>query len=131
MDHSLGTIVSYKWEFGDGFGGIGTNAIHQYSKAGTYTVKLTVTDSQGRVSIAQVIITIDEGPDYGVERGESGFMVKTPYFSFEWNAAISAMLGIVCLIVSIGTKKVPILTPKRLQILGVVLLVAGLAFYVM
>ncbi len=41
-----GTIASYAWEFGDGATATGQTASHTYSAAGTYTVKLTVTDNQ-------------------------------------------------------------------------------------
>lgn len=42
-----GTIASYAWDFGDGQIGTGVNATHPYAAAGTYTVKLTVTDDDG------------------------------------------------------------------------------------
>ena len=45
---SDGTIASYSWDFGDGTAA-GTSATpnHTYAAAGTYTVKLTVTDDNG------------------------------------------------------------------------------------
>ena len=42
-----GTITSYAWDFGDGATGTGTTATHDYAGAGTYQVKLTVTDDGG------------------------------------------------------------------------------------
>ena len=44
---SDGTIAGYAWEFGDGGTGSGATASHTYTTAGTYTVKLTVTDNKG------------------------------------------------------------------------------------
>ena len=41
------TIVSYKWDFGDGSTGTGKTTSHIFS-SGKYTVKLTVTDSAGK-----------------------------------------------------------------------------------
>ncbi len=44
----LGAVItSYVWDFGDGTSGTGRTATHQYSLAGTYSAKLTVTDSNG------------------------------------------------------------------------------------
>jgi PKD repeat protein len=40
-------IASYAWSFGDGTTGSGVMVQHSYATAGTYTVRLTVTDSKG------------------------------------------------------------------------------------
>jgi len=42
-----GTIVKYEWDFGDGSKAEGKVVTHSYSKAGDYTVTLTVTDDEG------------------------------------------------------------------------------------
>ncbi len=42
-----GGIVSYTWAFGDGRTGSGAIASHAYALAGTYLVRLTVTDNAG------------------------------------------------------------------------------------
>ncbi|ARC57720.1 Protease 1 [Frondihabitans sp. 762G35] len=53
-----GTVASYAWDFGDGATGTGVKPSHTYAAAGTYTVKLTVTDNQGATgaSSAQVAV---------------------------------------------------------------------------
>ncbi|MGD9999425.1 MAG: PKD domain-containing protein [Ilumatobacteraceae bacterium] len=56
---SDGTIVSYAWDFGDGTTGTGQIATHAYAEAGSYTVKLTVTDDKG----ATASITHHAHPD--------------------------------------------------------------------
>jgi parallel beta-helix repeat protein len=43
-----GTIVNYEWGFGDGNTSTGVTANHSYTSAGTYTVRLMVTDNGGR-----------------------------------------------------------------------------------
>ncbi len=44
---SDGSIVSYAWTFGDGTTGTGITPSKTYAAAGTYSVKLTVTDNEG------------------------------------------------------------------------------------
>lgn len=46
-DTSTGSVTSRFWDFGDGSTSNARNPIHTYSVAGTYTVKLTVTNSFG------------------------------------------------------------------------------------
>jgi hypothetical protein len=128
-DESKGNIVKWQWSFGDGFGDTGKQVIHQYASPGQYIVKLTVTDNLGGVSTAEVVVTIGAGPDYAFQKGESGFLFVTPVGSFEWNATLSVMLGIVAAIISFSNKKIPILSPRRLKIVATVCLLLGLGFY--
>jgi PKD repeat protein len=44
---STAAIVSYSWDFGDGFTATGRTTTHRYSRAGTFTVKLTVVNDHG------------------------------------------------------------------------------------
>ncbi len=54
-----GTIASYNWSFGDGYGSSGVNPSHSYTANGTYTATLTVTDNLGAASApTSVIITV-------------------------------------------------------------------------
>jgi PKD repeat protein len=43
------TIASYAWDFGDSSSGTGVAPTHTYSSAGTYTVELSVTDSNSHI----------------------------------------------------------------------------------
>ena len=43
-------IVSYVWDFGDGVTATGKNVNHVYGVIGTFVVRLTITDTQGRTS---------------------------------------------------------------------------------
>ncbi|MBU1147173.1 MAG: PKD domain-containing protein, partial [Candidatus Omnitrophica bacterium] len=58
-----GSIVSYKWVFGDGGIATGAKKTHTYDTKGTYTASLTVTDNNRLKNTASVKITADEsGP---------------------------------------------------------------------
>lgn len=46
-DASAGDPVSYSWDFGDGQGSSARNPSHTYSRAGTYTVSLTIGNEFG------------------------------------------------------------------------------------
>ena len=56
-----GTIVSYAWDFGDTMTGAGETTTHTFSAISdrTYTVKLTVTDDDGKQATATKDISID------------------------------------------------------------------------
>jgi PKD repeat protein len=56
---SGGTIVSYKWSFGDGTSGNGKTVIHTFRKNGSYAVTLTVTNDQGYASEVSKTITVN------------------------------------------------------------------------
>jgi len=57
-----GTVVGYSWDFGDGSTGSGAIAIHSYSFAGTYFVKLNVTDNSGSTNVSTQTVTITDRP---------------------------------------------------------------------
>ena len=54
-------IVSYTWDFGDGQTGSGRTTTHTYALAGTYRVRLTITDGFGRSAQTTHVIIIGEG----------------------------------------------------------------------
>ncbi|UCF08187.1 MAG: PKD domain-containing protein, partial [Thermoplasmata archaeon] len=70
-----GSIISYKWDFGDGTLAIGKTIAHTYLKKGSYEVMLTVTDDKGASSTDNVTITIEEvtivkEEEEGIEAGQ-------------------------------------------------------------
>ena len=46
-DTSTGNVTSWLWDFGDGNNSTSQNPSHEYSSSGTYTVRLTVTNTFG------------------------------------------------------------------------------------
>ncbi len=54
---SDGSIVGYRWEFGDGTTSTLQNPSRVYTDAGSYTATLTVTDDSGLTGVATVVIT--------------------------------------------------------------------------
>lgn len=57
-----GSIVSYAWDFGDGQSGTGVTASHTYAAAGTFAVKLTVTDDKGATGTVTKNVNVAAAP---------------------------------------------------------------------
>lgn len=53
-----GTIASYDWDFGDGTTGTGEIVTHTYDQAGSYDVKLTVTDDSSATNAVTKSFTV-------------------------------------------------------------------------
>jgi len=69
-----GQVVSWTWEFGDGTTSTDRNPTHTYSRKGTFTVKLTVTDNDGLTgSKSQTLTVVNLPPD-----ASSTFEPQTP-----------------------------------------------------
>ena len=56
-------ISSYAWNFGDGQGGSGAVAGHTFASSGTFTVRLTVTDTAGQTDTESQSVTVSAGGD--------------------------------------------------------------------
>jgi len=54
---SDGTIIGYKWDFGDGNSATNVSVTHTYDSAQTYPVTLQTLDNDNGVSIAQIIVS--------------------------------------------------------------------------
>ncbi|MEW2069940.1 collagenase [Streptomyces sp. NPDC007346] len=57
-----GTIASRSWDFGDGTASTQANPAKTYSAAGTYTVRLTVTDDKGATATTTRTVTVSGAP---------------------------------------------------------------------
>jgi PKD repeat protein len=54
-----GSVVDWKWEFGDGATGTGSQCLHAYAETGIYMVNLTVTDDFGaRANRSQAVTVV-------------------------------------------------------------------------
>ncbi len=60
---SSGSIVEYRWNFGDGEHGSGVTEAHDYADPGTYVATLTVVDGFGRTASRSQSITVAAGTD--------------------------------------------------------------------
>ncbi len=56
-------ITAYAWSFGDGATAVGNNPVHGYTTAGTFTVSLQVTNTNGCNTTATFIQTVSPTPD--------------------------------------------------------------------
>jgi hypothetical protein len=52
------SIQKWAWDFGDGMTDSGPVVVHQYSEAGTYTVRLTVKDESGVTATLEKTLTV-------------------------------------------------------------------------
>jgi len=57
-----GQPLSYAWDLGDGTGASGPSVVHTYTGTGSFSVRLTVTDSEGLSSSAQTLVTPNNTP---------------------------------------------------------------------
>lgn len=79
-------IVSYDWDFGDEQSGSGATAQHAYSAAGSYEVRLTLTDSDGASS------TLTQTA-HAVEQPIADFVVDCTSLACSFDASSSAVPG--------------------------------------
>ena len=93
------SIVSYRWDFGDGATATGASPTHVYSSSGNYTVRLTVTDSTGLTGFASSTVNVG---------------AASPALSFTFYFAILAAIiaGIIGALLFFRRRKVTLSTLK-------------------
>ncbi len=67
-------VVSYSWDFGDGYSGSGPNPVHVYSNPGTYSVTLVVTNNNLCTNYMTKAVPV----------------IPTPEVNFTWNPTTCA-----------------------------------------
>lgn len=70
-----GEALTIRWEFGDGEAATGARTTYSYRSAGTYQVRVTVTDPDGEAASASIPIVVRSIPD--------GYTLRT----FRWERA--------------------------------------------
>ena len=65
-----GTLTGYRWEFGDGSTGGGATSSHTYAAAGTYVVRLVVTDDRGSTAAIERELLVTVGAQAARDRFE-------------------------------------------------------------
>ncbi|MFI0351479.1 PKD domain-containing protein [Actinomadura sp. 9N407] len=106
-DDPDGTITTYDWDFGDGENATGATPDHVYDQAGTYTVKLTVTDDRGSSDSAQQSVTV--APDQvGISfRGTDGYNANTDAATVNVPAGVQAGDGMLLILTHNATGVTP------------------------
>jgi hypothetical protein len=84
-------LVNFTWDIGDGTMAYGAELTHRYADAGTYTVRLTVTDARGNRAAATADLAI--GPDATPSRKTQDWSL--PVFAVA--AALAAALAAAAL----------------------------------
>ncbi|MCH7408415.1 gliding motility-associated C-terminal domain-containing protein [Belliella sp. DSM 111904] len=58
IDRTLGNVIAWEWDFGDGNGSTSQNPSHTYSRPGTYQIRLKTFDIFGCVSEAEIAVEV-------------------------------------------------------------------------
>jgi len=106
-----GNITKWFWVFGDNTNGTGKTVRHVYSKAGAYTVTLTVTDNEGATNIDTTTCVIAQpnrppatpiitGPTNGTKNTMYTYTAVTTdpdndtiQYTFDWGSPVSQSSG--------------------------------------
>ena len=73
-----GTIVSYRWDYGDGTQGNGSTSVHAYYANDTYIITLQVVDNEGRIGNNTTQIRIGGLPRHSIPSTSLG-LINTLY----------------------------------------------------
>ncbi|KGE04586.1 S8 family serine peptidase [Pseudohaliea rubra] len=82
---SDGTVVGYRWDFGDGTTASGASTSHDYAAGGSYSVTLTVTDDGGASATTRTTVTVTD-PNEG---NDATLVSSTANLGKRWQAVVS------------------------------------------
>jgi hypothetical protein len=88
-ENSLGQIVNYLWDFGDGNNSKGLNVKHSYKIAGWYNVTLNIDDGSGNSANSTIVIGIQQN-DISLDI-ESGRNRELRLFTWVGNGIIAGI----------------------------------------
>jgi PKD repeat protein len=88
-----GSIASYSWDFGDGTpAATGATPAHTYAQAGTYTVRLTVTDDRGGTNTSTRTVTVSSP---AITLTARGYKVKAKQVvDLSWTGVLSSQVDV-------------------------------------
>ena len=78
INESLGNVPILSWDFGDGFTSNEWSPIHTYATAGTYEVRLSVSNGGGSDYFVESVVTVDPAPVIDFDFAIGGY---TTYFT--------------------------------------------------
>ncbi len=93
MDQSSdsdGSVTGWQWDFGDTNASTAQNPNHSYASAGTYAVKLTVTDDSGLTDEVTQNVTVSSPS--GISLSANGYKLKgVQHVDLSWSGAESSV----------------------------------------
>jgi PKD repeat protein len=87
---SDGTIVAYRWDFGDGNTATGATASHTYAVAGSYTVTLEVEDDDGATATTTATVFAGDTSVAVEITNVSAKTTKGKSFEISWSTNVPA-----------------------------------------
>lgn len=79
-DLSVGNVIIWNWDFGDGISSSLQNPVHQFQEKGVYTVTLTTIDDIGCISTYQVLIMVNADFNVMIPSAFTPDGLKNKYF---------------------------------------------------
>jgi PKD repeat protein len=90
-----GTLVAWRWDFGEGSSATGQSISHTYAEAGTYAVSLTVTDENGATDSTTQSLAVASSSTGNITLTALGYKVKGLLkASLSWKGATSSNMDI-------------------------------------